>query len=69
MNSTTIISDSVTAIAQAPAPVWMKLLAFAGALWLFQTTFKTGVNIVYILAYIVGFFRWLYMKFKGVRDA
>jgi hypothetical protein len=60
MNSTNIIGEGVSAIASAPVPLWIKFLAFFGAIYLFNVVFKTGINLVYFGAYIIGLVKWIY---------
>jgi len=51
-----------TTIATSTSPMWMKLLAMAGILWLIQTFAHTGINIIYFCAYIYGFIKWFLRK-------
>jgi hypothetical protein len=47
--------------------IWIiKVLAIFGMFWLLQTLFKTGVNIVYLIAYIIASIGWLRRKIKGL---
>ena len=57
------ISRVMEEVLQEPSsPLWIRLLAFVGLLWLLQTIGKTGINFVYLGAYIFGLFKFLYIK-------
>ncbi len=51
-----------TSIATTPAPLWMKLLAIAGVIWILQTLAHTGINLIYFFAYVYGFIKWFIKK-------
>lgn len=40
-------------------PWWLTFLALAGLFYLLNTAAKTGVNVVYLIAYAVGAIKWL----------
>jgi len=64
MANSSIIADGFTQISNAPVPLWIKVLALFGAIYLFNTVLNTGVSLVKLGAYLIGFLRFVYMRFK-----
>lgn len=67
-----LLNNTVKGFAQAASvaaiagvPWWFILLALIGVIYLINTVFSTGVNLVYLLAYIYGFFKWLYTSLES----
>jgi len=58
------IVETLNAITPTGVVWWMKLLAICGFIWLLQTLFKTGIVLVYVIAYIIGFFKWIIKKIQ-----
>jgi hypothetical protein len=61
------ITQMLDVLTSAGVVWWMHILMIIGGLWLVTTLLKSGVNIVYLIAYIVGFFKFVYDKIMIVK--
>lgn len=62
------IVEMVNALTPAGVIWWIKVLAIIGFIWLVQTIFKSGVHLVYLIAYIYGTIVWLVDKIRGKKN-
>ena len=58
------IAQAMTQITAPSIPLWISILALFGIIFLVQSLFKSGINIVYAGAYIYGFFKYVYNKWR-----
>ena len=58
------IVETINAVTPTGVIWWMKLLAVCGLIWLLQILSKTGIALVYVIAYIIGFFKWIIKKIQ-----
>lgn len=66
LNETMIYYVNATAvgIAQTDTSIWVKLLAILGLVFISRMMFSLSLNVVYLIAYIYGFLKWLIIKVK-----
>jgi hypothetical protein len=65
MNTTkTAATDMVSTIFHSGAHPITQMLALMGVVYLIQMVATTGVNLIYVFAYIIGFFKWIYIKVR-----
>ena len=63
------IVDTIDLITPAGVPILVRLLAIFGAFWLFSSLMKSGVNVIYIGAYLVGTIKWIWQKRALIESA
>lgn len=49
---------------QQSIPLWVRVLALFGGIYLFNIVTKTGVSLVVMIAYLIGFVKFIYNKIK-----
>lgn len=50
--------ESFVSAGRAGTPWWILVLALYGIFALFMTAMKNGINLVYLVAYLVGAIKW-----------
>jgi hypothetical protein len=61
--NSTIVNVGHYIASSSPSP-WISLLAFFGLMFLIQTILKSGIDMIYIFAYIYGFIKWRRKKVR-----
>lgn len=61
---TTFVNEIMTTIINYEESAWIRLLAMLGFLYVIQGVSKTGFDLIRGIAYIVGFFKWMYERRK-----
>jgi hypothetical protein len=67
-----MLNDTITQMLNVLTPSgvvwWMHILMIFGAIWLVMSLLKSGTNIAYLIAYIIGFFKFIYDRYKKSRS-
>lgn len=60
------ISEGVNLILTSNGvPLWIRILAMFGAIYLFHSVTKLCINIPVVIAYIIGFIKFIYNIIKN----
>jgi hypothetical protein len=66
-----MLNETIVAAVNGLTPegsFWLiNILALIGFCWILQTLSKTGINLVYVVAYFIGLGKWIYLKIKRVK--
>lgn len=67
-----MLNETITQMLNVLTPAgvvwWMNILMIFGAMWLVMTLFKSGVNVIYLFAYIVGGVKFIIDKIRRKDD-
>jgi hypothetical protein len=65
-----MINESISAvthlIVDAPVSIWFKMLALMGVVYLINSVAKTGINVINIIFYVIGFIKFIVNKIRGM---
>lgn len=56
------VDQGLTELNNVSLPFWIKLFAIIGVVWVLNTVFKSGISFIHLIAYVVGFVKWVIHK-------